>query len=115
MKPRKLTVVDNIPLFCSQSRAEGEKILYQELEKRKPFFFGGSVYFLTADIDSIFDYTRKMTFMFKKLLTPCVILTDRRRERRVWAYQIPEILARKQREKKREQWLLSLTKKRMRR
>lgn len=40
MKPRKLTVVDNIPLFCSQSRVEGEKILYEELEKRKTLFWG---------------------------------------------------------------------------
>jgi len=107
MEPDNLIIVDNIPLFNPQIEIQGTKYQYNEIEKKSAFLTKGKLYFFTADIDSITDYTKKITTVFEKLRPMYLFLADRNSKRKIWFYQIPRLLVNNRYEWRHRQWLIT--------
>lgn len=107
MKQEKLIIVDNIPLFSPETDIEGMRYQYRDLQSGIKLPSRAKVYFLTSDIDSIMDYTTKIIAIFKIIKPFSILLVDGNSRRRIWFYQIPEMLRIKRNEWNYRQWLIS--------
>jgi len=106
MENNNTIIVDNIPLFCPRINMEGVIYQYNDIQSIKRNTFKEKIYFFTSDIDSVFEYTKKIITIFEKFSPMYVNLKDQYNERRIWFYQIPKILGDKRYEWKSRDWLL---------
>lgn len=107
MEKNNTIIVDNIPLFCPQINIKGTIYQYNNLQDIKRNTYKGNVYFFTSDIDSVFEYTKKIITIFGKFSTLYIYLTDQHNKRIIWFYQILKLLGDKRYEWKNRDWLLA--------